>query len=75
MAVATKDIPKFPDDAPTELLLEQHVDFIANYGKGDTNYEYVMAEFLRINGVYWGYTAMEIMNATDRMNKEEVRII
>ena len=67
------DVPAFPKDAPTELLLSKHIDFIADYGKGDdTHYEFVMAEFLRINGVYWGYTALDIMGAPNRMDREEV---
>lgn len=72
MAVVIADVPAFPKDAPTELLLPKHIDFIADYGKGDTSYEFVMAEFLRINGVYWGYTALDIMGAPARMDKQEV---
>ena len=62
-------IPKKP---PTELLLDKHIEFLVNYGKGDTHFEFVMAEFLRINGVYWSYTALYLMLAEDKLNKEEV---
>ena len=72
MAVIAKDVAKFPKDAPTELLLSKHKDFIADYGKHDPNYEYEMAEFLRISGVYWGYTAMCLMHGTERMDRQEV---
>ena len=73
MAVIVKDVKDFPRDAPKELLLEKHVEFLADYGKGDTHYEYVMAEFLRINGVYWSNTALCLMGASKKLDKKEVR--
>ena len=72
MAVIVKDVKEFPKDAPTELLLEKHVDFLASYGKGETHYEYVMAEFLRINGVYWSNTALCLMGASEKLDTKEV---
>lgn len=71
MAVAVKDV-KVPENAPTELLMEKHIDFLVNYGKEDTHYEYVMAEFLRISGVYWSYTALHLMDAEQRLSKKDV---
>ena len=34
--------------------------------------EYCTTEFLRLSGVYWGLTAMDLMGQLHRMNKEEV---
>ena len=34
--------------------------------------EYCTTEFLRVSGVYWGLTAMELMGQLHRMNKSEV---
>ncbi len=34
--------------------------------------EYCTTEFLRVSGVYWGLTAMDLMSQLERMNKEEV---
>ena len=31
-----------------------------------------MTEFLRISGIYWGLTAMDLMGQLHRMNKTEV---
>lgn len=61
-----------PEKPPTELLLDKHIEFLVNYGKGDTKFEFEMAEFLRINGVYWSYTALHLMDAEDRLDKEKV---
>ena len=34
--------------------------------------EYCTTEFLRVSGVYWGLTAMDLMGQLDRMNRSEV---
>jgi len=31
-----------------------------------------MTEFLRMSGMYWGLTAMDLMDQLPRMNKQEV---
>ena len=70
-SVMRKDV-KIPDNAPTEFLLQQHSDFIKKYGDEKEEYDYVMSEFLRINGVYWSLTAMDLMKHRDRLDKEEI---
>ena len=34
--------------------------------------EYCVTEFLRVSGVYWGLTAMDLMGQLHRMDKQEV---
>ena len=34
--------------------------------------EYCTTEFLRVSGVYWGLTAMDLMGQLHRMNRSEV---
>ena len=46
MALGRKDA-KIPEDSPTELLLEKHVEFIKKYGEDPDDYEYAMSDFLR----------------------------
>ena len=70
MAVVVKDV-KIPSESPRNLLLEKHVDFLAKYGQEDTHYEFIMAEFLRINGVYWSYTALHLMGGHKEINRNE----
>ena len=31
-----------------------------------------MTEYLRMSGMYWGLTVMDLMGALDKMNKQEV---
>lgn len=73
MAVVNKDVKTFPVDAPTELLLEKNEEFIAKYGKSEeTHYEFVMGEFLRINGVYWSNTALYLMGSSTVIDTNEI---
>uniref|UniRef100_A0A915JT20 Geranylgeranyl transferase type II subunit beta n=1 Tax=Romanomermis culicivorax TaxID=13658 RepID=A0A915JT20_ROMCU len=60
------------NDACSTLLLEKHSDFIHSYEEKKNEYEYVMAEYLRMSGVYWGLTAMDLMGKLDEMNKKDI---
>jgi prenyltransferase beta subunit len=68
MAVDRKDV-KLPAGAPTQLLTTSHADFIAKYGSDPDDYEYAMSEFLRMNGIYWGVTAMDLMGRLSAMDR------
>ncbi|TRY78017.1 hypothetical protein TCAL_13493 [Tigriopus californicus] len=57
---------------PTNLLLEQHAKFVVKYSENKDDYEFVMSEFLRINGVYWSLTALDLMYAKEELHKEEI---
>ncbi|KAL5013014.1 hypothetical protein ScPMuIL_011565 [Solemya velum] len=71
MGTPVKDVV-ISDSAPKSLLLEKHADYIAAYGKKKDDYEYCMTEYLRLSGIYWGLTAMDLVKQLDRMSKEEV---
>ncbi|KAB0399742.1 hypothetical protein E2I00_015492, partial [Balaenoptera physalus] len=59
-------------DAPDTLLVEKHADYIASYGSKKDDYEYCMSEYLRMSGIYWGLTVMDLMGQLHRMNREEI---
>ena len=40
MAVIVKDVKVFPKDTPNCLLLDKHINFLADYGVGETQYEF-----------------------------------
>lgn len=71
MGTPIKDIV-IPDNAPKTLLLQKHVDYIAAYGGKKDEYEYSITEYLRMSGIYWGLTVMDLMGHLDKMNKNEV---
>ncbi|KAM3841925.1 geranylgeranyl transferase type-2 subunit beta isoform 3-T3 [Vipera latastei] len=74
MGTPQKDVI-IKNDAPSTLLLEKHADYIAAYGMKKDDYEYCMSEYLRMSGVYWGLTVMDLMGQLHHMNKEEILIL
>ncbi|XP_028155482.1 geranylgeranyl transferase type-2 subunit beta isoform X2 [Diabrotica virgifera virgifera] len=71
MATLTKDVT-LQENIPTHILLDKHIDFIKEYGQKESTYEYGMTDYLRISGMYWGLTALELMNATPAQSIEEI---
>lgn len=55
-----------------ELDFDKHIEYIANHGTDQNNFEYFMTEFLRMSGIYWGVTALDIMGHLDRLNKKSI---
>ncbi|XP_037958564.1 geranylgeranyl transferase type-2 subunit beta [Teleopsis dalmanni] len=55
-----------------ELQFWKHVEYIENHGKDQDDYEYCVTEFLRMSGIYWGVTALDIMNQLNRLDRESI---
>uniref|UniRef100_A0A914QYQ0 Geranylgeranyl transferase type II subunit beta n=1 Tax=Panagrolaimus davidi TaxID=227884 RepID=A0A914QYQ0_9BILA len=67
--IARRDVP-IPVNSPTELLSENHATFILKYGKTDNLFEYIMSEHLRLSGLYWCITALDIMGKKGESDME-----
>ncbi|KZV41767.1 pentatricopeptide repeat-containing protein [Dorcoceras hygrometricum] len=62
-----------------ELNIENHVRYILSVEKSGTHYpqkkdsfESVVMEHLRVNGAYWGLTALDILGKLDVVDQDEV---
>lgn len=55
-----------------ELYRQKHIDYIKSLDEQTEEYEYWLSEHLRLNGVYWGLTALCILNSKDTFQKESV---
>ncbi|KAJ8952522.1 hypothetical protein NQ318_003318 [Aromia moschata] len=73
MATLIKDI-KLQDNIPNSILFEKHVEFIKEYGQDENNYEYGMTDYLRVSGMYWGLTALELMNTLPSQSKGQITL-
>lgn len=69
MALVTKDVILPNKDTIPSLQLAKHADFLASYGDDKNDYEFCMTEYLRMSGIYWSLTAMDIMGKLDRMDR------
>jgi len=64
-APATTSVPKFVRD--------KHVDYILSLEKRDKDsFESFVTEHLRMSGLYWGITALDVLKQADRMGKDKI---
>nr|CAI5834066.1 unnamed protein product [Callosobruchus analis] len=71
MATVIKDIELQPN-IPTSVLFEKHANFIKEYSQKENSYEYGMTDYLRMSGMFWGLTALELMNTLPTQSKDEI---
>ncbi|KAG8193380.1 hypothetical protein JTE90_012182 [Oedothorax gibbosus] len=71
MAAPIKDV-ELTDKLPTKLFLDKHCEYISSYGKKKDDYEYCITEYLRLSGMYWGLTALDLIGQVDKLDKESV---
>lgn len=60
------------DEHPKTLLYQKHADYIVGYSKKKDDYEFTMTEHFRMSGMYWGITALDLLNQLDRMDSTEI---
>lgn len=71
MGSALKDV-QLSDNIPFNIFFSKHVEFLKNYGKEKESYEAVMTDYLKMSGMYWCLTALELINAKEAFLKEDI---
>lgn len=56
--------------APKQLLIPQHIAFVEALDKKRDSLAYHFTTHLRMNGVYWGLTALHILGKPDVLDRE-----
>lgn len=56
----------------TPFYLEAHARYIAGLSARTDTLEYVVTEHLRMSGVYWGLTAMDVLNRAEDMDRPAI---
>ncbi|KAL3445680.1 terpenoid cyclases/protein prenyltransferase alpha-alpha toroid [Aspergillus insuetus] len=54
-----------------KLCVEKHVDYIKKLDSRKDELEYWLTEHLRLNGVYWGLTALHLLGHPDGLPRED----
>jgi geranylgeranyl transferase type-2 subunit beta len=54
------------------LYIDKHVQYIQTLDTRKDEYEYWLTEHLRLNGLYWGLTALHLLGRPDALKKEDV---
>lgn len=71
MGTPMKDVT-LKEEYPKELLTSKNVDFLVNYGTKEDNYMYGMTDYLRMSGIYWSITALDLVNEAHRLNQNDI---
>lgn len=67
--IGQRDIIIKPD-RPKELMLDKHEKYLKQYSHDDQGTEQIMAEYLKMSGMYWGLNALFIMKRIDQQSDE-----
>jgi len=55
-----------------QFLYTKHVEFVVNLDKNQESVEYIASEYLRASGIYWGLSALEVLNCGSSLEKEAI---
>ncbi|KAI0942616.1 hypothetical protein AcW1_003199 [Taiwanofungus camphoratus] len=59
-------------ESPLRLNIPLHVKYIKSLGENKDDLTYHLTAHLRMNAIYWGLTALCVMNQKDALDREEV---
>ncbi|KAF5318673.1 hypothetical protein D9619_010914 [Psilocybe cf. subviscida] len=60
------------EKAQSRLLVDLHVSYIQKLGENKDDLAYHLTSHLRLNAVYWGYTALCVMGRPDALDRDEM---
>ncbi|KAF9180346.1 hypothetical protein BGZ51_006227 [Haplosporangium sp. Z 767] len=69
---AVNDNATTADVSIPELLMDLHVKYIQTLDTKKNDLEYWLTEHLRVNGLYWGTTALQILGHPDALDQEQI---
>ncbi|KAK9470269.1 terpenoid cyclases/protein prenyltransferase alpha-alpha toroid [Dipodascopsis tothii] len=55
-----------------QFYREKHIAYVQSLDKKQDELEYWLSEHLRMNGIYWGLTALQLMKAGDALPRDEM---
>ncbi len=57
-----------------EFYYDKHVSYIKKVANDTLSFEYLVSQYLRMSGVYWGLTAMSILgkDLKEEMNSDDI---
>jgi geranylgeranyl transferase type-2 subunit beta len=59
-------------ESTTEFVRDKHVAYVVALDAQRDSYEHVVTEHLRMSGVYWGLSALEVVAAGDALDKAAI---
>lgn len=72
MATPQRDVTIDFSAAQKELLLEKHCAFLVGYGHSHSTFQYGITDYLRMSGVYWLCTCLDLLHSLKRIDQDYV---
>lgn len=63
------------DNRPDNLLLNKHEKYLKNYANDDLGTDQILAEYLKMSGMYWGLNALYLMSTLNDQSPEVPRAL
>ena len=60
------------NDSTTEFIRDKHIAYVVALDSQRDSYEHVVTEHLRMSGIYWGLSALELVSSGDSLDKGEI---
>lgn len=74
MMIGQRDVTLKPN-RPKELLLDKHEKYLKQYANDDTGTDQIMAESLKMSGMYWGLNALHLMQRLDKRVDDVTKVL
>ena len=72
MSTPQRDITVDYEKAQKELLVEKHCAFLIGYGRSHNTYEYGTTDYLRMSGIYWLCTCVDLLHALHLIDRDYI---
>eukprot|EP01137_Pigoraptor_chileana_P021043 Opistho-2@84249 len=72
MAIPINDISMPAADVVHPFLATKHVDYLGSFRIGSRDYEQVMTAHLRMSGIYWTITTLDVLNSLDKLPRADI---
>lgn len=72
MGTPQRDITVDYSKAQKELLVEKHCAFLTGYGRSHSTYEYGSTDYLRMSGIYWLCTCLDLLHSLKLIDQEHI---
>lgn len=70
MGTPQRDVTIDESKAPKELLIDKHCAFLRGYGRSHSTYQYGITDYLRMSGIYWLSTCLDLLHSLESTDRE-----
>jgi len=72
MATPQRDVVIDYTKAQKDLLAEKHCAFLVGYGRSHNAYEYGITDYLRMSGIYWLCTCLDLLHSLSAIDRDYI---